>query len=110
MSPEETKVVGLLVAGASTVGITGIIAWAAVKLRGPARPSARPGELAALDERLDRLEHAVDAVALEIERGGEAQRFTARLLAERLAADGGGARGDVPRGDVPSPASRAAER
>jgi hypothetical protein len=33
-------------------------------------------------ERLERLEQAVDAVAIEIERVGEAQRFQGRMLAE----------------------------
>ncbi|HEX6316827.1 MAG TPA: hypothetical protein VFZ73_18275 [Gemmatimonadaceae bacterium] len=34
------------------------------------------------DERMERLEQAVDAIALEIERVGESQRYQARLLAE----------------------------
>ena len=33
--------------------------------------------------RLERIEHAVDAIAIEIERISEAQRFTTRLLNER---------------------------
>ena len=37
------------------------------------------------DERLQRLEQAVDAIALEIERIAEAQRFTTKLLSERRA-------------------------
>jgi hypothetical protein len=35
------------------------------------------------DERFARLEQAVDTMAIEIERMTEAQRFTAKLLAER---------------------------
>ena len=46
---------------------------------------ARPAE--ALDivssERLQRIEQAIDAMAIEIERISEGQRFTTRLLAER---------------------------
>lgn len=38
----------------------------------------------AVDDRLYRIEQAVDAMALEIERMAESQRFTARLLSERL--------------------------
>jgi hypothetical protein len=34
------------------------------------------------DARMERLEQAVDAIALEVERVGESQRFQARLLAE----------------------------
>lgn len=36
--------------------------------------------------RLDRLEQAVDAIAIEVERIAESQRFVAKLLAERPAA------------------------
>ena len=35
------------------------------------------------DARLERLEHAVDAIALEIERISEGQRFTTKLLSEQ---------------------------
>jgi len=33
-----------------------------------------------LEHRLERIERAIDAVAVEVERLGEGQRFTARLL------------------------------
>jgi hypothetical protein len=36
-----------------------------------------------LAERLDRMEQAIDAVAVEVERISEAQRFTTRVLTER---------------------------
>lgn len=36
------------------------------------------------DERLQRLEQAVDAIAVEVERMSESQRFVTKLLAERL--------------------------
>ena len=35
------------------------------------------------DDRLDHLQQSVDAVAIEVERIGEAQRFSTRLQAER---------------------------
>jgi hypothetical protein len=35
------------------------------------------------DERLDRIEHAIDAMAVEVERIAEGQRFVTRLLSER---------------------------
>jgi hypothetical protein len=37
----------------------------------------------AADQRLERLEEAVDAIAVEIERISEGQRFTTRLLSEQ---------------------------
>lgn len=39
--------------------------------------------MAAIDEKLAHIDAAVDVIALEVERISEAQRFTARLMAER---------------------------
>jgi hypothetical protein len=62
----------------------------------------RPRERPALDDnRLQHLEQAVDAIALEVERISEGQRFTTRLLAQRQA-DGAANPADparVPRSD-----------
>jgi hypothetical protein len=44
--------------------------------------AARPRDPAA-DDRMARIEQAVESVAIEVERIGESQRFTARLLTER---------------------------
>ncbi len=41
----------------------------------------------ATDERLARIEQAVDAIAIEVERISEGQRFTTKLLSERAKAD-----------------------
>ena len=38
---------------------------------------------AAIEARLERLENAVESIAVEVERVGEGQRFTTRLLSER---------------------------
>ena len=57
-------------------------------------------------QRLSAIEQAVDAVAIEIERISEGQRFTTKLLSERtqapaeeLVVSGAQARLDRPRGD-----------
>jgi hypothetical protein len=42
-----------------------------------------PRELSAINARLERIETAVDSIALEVERISEAQRFSARLQAEQ---------------------------
>ena len=52
----------------------------------PARPNAQQ------DARFDRLEQAMDAVAIEVERIAEGQRFVTKLLAER------GQQGALPEG------------
>jgi hypothetical protein len=44
-----------------------------------------PEQTRALEARLERVEQAVDAIALEVERVGEGQRFLTKLLAERAA-------------------------
>ncbi|HEX5831319.1 MAG TPA: hypothetical protein VFY16_10090 [Gemmatimonadaceae bacterium] len=43
-----------------------------------------------IDERLARLETSIDTMAVEVERIAEAQRFTAKLLAERAGVGDGG--------------------
>ncbi len=43
----------------------------------------QPRALPADDRRIEQLQQSVDAIAIEIERIAEAQRFTTKLLAER---------------------------
>ena len=45
--------------------------------------NVRPSDLAAIENRLARIEQAVDAIAVEAERISEGQRFTTKLLSER---------------------------
>jgi hypothetical protein len=42
-----------------------------------------PRELSAINGRLERIEAAVDSIAVEVERISEAQRFSARLQSEQ---------------------------
>jgi hypothetical protein len=44
--------------------------------------SQAPNELQ-MEQRFDQLQQSVDAIAVEVERIAEAQRFSAKLLAER---------------------------
>jgi hypothetical protein len=48
--------------------------------RGPTPPNVPPPDVVA---RLQRIEQAVDSVAIEVERIAEAQRFSAKLQAEQ---------------------------
>jgi hypothetical protein len=48
--------------------------------RGPQLPPAQSPDTTA---RLERIEQAVEAVAIEVERIAEAQRFSAKLMAEQ---------------------------
>ena len=45
-----------------------------------------PRELSTIDGRLEKIEAAVDAIALEVERISVSQRFTARLQSEQQSA------------------------
>ena len=57
------------------IGLAARILW---------RKGSRDRTPALDDRRLERLETAVDTIAIEVERISEAQRFSASLLAERL--------------------------
>src|SRR5262245_9707304 len=46
-------------------------------------PAAPPPQPEIPPQRLDRLEHAVDAIAIEIERVSEGQRFMTKVMSER---------------------------
>jgi hypothetical protein len=56
-----------------------VFAWRRFKRR---RATAPVTPTVASDQRLDRLEHAIEAIAIEIERVSEGQRFVTKLLAE----------------------------
>jgi hypothetical protein len=66
---------------ASVSFIVWTVARTVLRLRQPST-SLPP---AALEARLDRIESAVEAIAIEIERNGELQRFNARLARGEIA-------------------------
>jgi hypothetical protein len=47
------------------------------------RRDAPPASLAGIEQRLARIESAIDTMAVEVERISEGQRFTTKLLAGR---------------------------
>jgi hypothetical protein len=66
--------------------ISGTIITVAKTFAARGRPQD-PGRIpygADIDLRLQRIEQAVDAIAIEVERMSESQRFTTKVLAERL--------------------------
>ncbi len=50
------------------------------------REGIQPGQTPEIGARLERIEQAVDAIAVEVERISEGQRFTTKLLSDRTAA------------------------
>lgn len=67
-----------------TVFVLGPLAFGAMRLmwKRAGRPAASPAISGDAARRLERLEQGVDAIAIEIERVSEGQRFVTRLLSE----------------------------
>lgn len=80
VQPGEVAIVAIV------FGTTAATVLSLAKMRMRAREQQHSLNEPNVDERLYRIEQAVDAMALEIERMAESQRFTARLLSERLPA------------------------
>lgn len=68
----------------SVLFVAAPLAWAMamIAIRRSARPPA-PQIPKDVSERLERMEHGIDAVALEVERIGEGQRFVTQLMSDR---------------------------
>jgi hypothetical protein len=67
----------------TTIGFPVAKAYARRLDREPREPSVPPE----LQSRLERMEQALDSIAIEVERISEGQRFTTKLLAERSKAE-----------------------
>jgi hypothetical protein len=73
----------------SVIMVTATVTAGIIMLKRLGRSSAPSApRLDAIDDRLTSLQNAVDAIALEVERVSEGQRFTTRLLAERIEGKG----------------------
>ena len=97
----------LALAQVMSVIVASVTAFVAIGLGARAmwlRGSSPPNRAPMLDEkRIERIENAVDAIAIEVERISEAQRFTTGLLVERLPARPADRVADLPQ---PSPNKR----
>jgi hypothetical protein len=67
---------------ASSVAIVAVIANTVIKLKQGPKARQLPPASAMNDDRMMRLEAAVESIAIEVERISEGQRFTTRLLSE----------------------------
>ena len=93
--------------GAQAIIVLGVCATVAVSVvsigrayvrsieaeRKPTRPDLAPE----VQDRMTRIEQAVDAIAIEMERVSEGQRFTTKLLAERTGVIPGARGAPAPR-------------
>jgi hypothetical protein len=88
MTPEDTAVFGQIalivivsIAALSGIGVSVHAYITRAKRRAMGTPHA--DRLAGEDDRLQRLEQAVDAIAVEVERISEGQRFLTKLQTDR---------------------------
>ncbi|HYV97968.1 MAG TPA: hypothetical protein VE967_10970 [Gemmatimonadaceae bacterium] len=90
--PGELIPIVAIIAGAAIAIFVPLVRAYAKRLE---REGSAPLQSPELDARLDRIEHAIESIAIEIERVSEGQRFTTRLLSEQKAprALGGDAEG-----------------
>lgn len=65
------------------VSMAGALALIGVAVAYAVRPLKRARQIPQNEDRLEHLQQSVDAIAIEVERIAEAQRFSAKLLAER---------------------------
>jgi len=77
----------LMIPAVATVVIVAIVAGTLYSLlkmymRGGGGGRTPPGDLKEIRDGLARMEQAIDAIAIEVERLSEGQRFTTKLLAE----------------------------
>jgi hypothetical protein len=83
MTNEDVIFIANVFIGGLFVSMVGFaVAWMRARERAiRAEAKARPVEESST--RLERLQQSVDSIAIEVERVAEAQRFSARLLAEQ---------------------------
>ena len=81
---DETEVIAALGAFTAIALTIKIIASAVLKYQENKLRIEKSGISGVTEARLERIEHAVDAIAVEIERISEGQRFTTKLLSERV--------------------------
>ena len=92
LSSEAPMAIAFFVSAASIIWAAAF-AWTRWLVRPHQEPLlASQDQQYRLEQRLATIEHAVQTIAVEIERLGEGQRLTARLLADRLPPDAAAAR------------------
>lgn len=75
-------IAGMLFVLAIVLGVP--LVWAHIKRLGRSEAVTAGAGTSDTDRRLERIEHAIDAMAVEVERISEGQRFVTQLLSERV--------------------------
>lgn len=81
MDPTFFRLASFAIAAVTVITVVKIIANGVMRLAAHQRALLTEPRGAEIEARLDRLETAIDAVAIELERIGEHQRFAAQLAA-----------------------------
>jgi hypothetical protein len=87
MDPDVQRMAQVLfvISAFSAFAVTvSLAAWYVVRKFRNTPVASHDNQPAIGDSRFSRLEDAVDSIAIEVERIAEAQRFTAKLMSERL--------------------------
>lgn len=83
MAPEVINFAGVAVIIVGMAACLSAIVLVLVRQINKKPARYEPQNAPAFQERFDQLQQSVDAIAVEVERIAEAQRFSAKLLAER---------------------------
>ena len=87
ISPLMVPIVLFIMTGLTAIGVPIAKAYARRIEREPRQPALPPDVTA----RLERMEQALDSIAIEVERISESQRYTVSLLSDRLPPPGASA-------------------
>lgn len=79
ISPLMVPIAAFIMVGVTAIGVPLAKAYARRIEREPRQPAMPPD----VSARLERMEQALDSIAIEVERISEGQRFTTKLLSER---------------------------
>lgn len=80
VDPMVIPIVAIVAGAAIAIFVPITRAYSRRMERGNSAPASLPNDLTL---RLERMEQALDSIAIEVERISEGQRFTTKLLAER---------------------------
>ena len=76
-------IAGIFAGCATVISIAFSIAWAVRKRNTVALDSASGEAIREIQGRIERIEQGIEAIAVEVERVSEGQRFATRLLSEQ---------------------------
>jgi len=83
MDSNLLELLEVLIFFSSATIVTGLFVW----FKHAGRKMIKPPSLTHLEDQMQALQQSLDAIAVEVERISEGQRFTTKLLADRAGGD-----------------------